>query len=475
MNLSPEKLAALLESVAGFSAALKIQLGLKLGKTERAADTTLFEGKTLAAVIAEAQAGVDLSQVVLKGDNFNSYKVDGKTFTALFAEIDADIAAIEALIPGKATTEEAVAGVEDTKWVTAVGVKAAATAAIDALVDGAPEALDTLKELADKLIDQDDALAALITQLGEKLGKLETAADSAKFGGQTPTQFKADALVVTKGITDPLTGRVAALEALVGDASDFLTAESDLGVNPVALPDDGETPAKSVQEHIVGINTKVAATQAAQVDIIMPAIQALQDTKLDKTGVAADSGKLGGQTLAQILASIRGGDIQTIQAVQDNLEAFIAESEAAALVKATGVEAVAGTDDAKYITALALKSATDKAIADVVGGAPEASNTLKKLADALAGQADLVSALTLVVDGKLGKTEQAADSLKLNGKTQAELSASAAEVEAGTEAGKWVTPAAVAPRLKELGDDMDALVTQMTGAFNAAAADINPA
>lgn len=470
MNLSPEKLVALLESVAGFSAALKIQLGLKLGKNERAADTSKFEGKTLAEVIAEAQAGVDLSQVVLKGDNFNSYKVDGKTFTALFAEIDADIAAIEALIPGKATTEEAVAGVEDTKWVTAVGVKAAAGAAIDALVAGAPEALDTLKELADALTEQDDALAAIIVTLGEKLGKLETAVDSAKFGGQTPAQFKADALVVTKGITDPLTGRVTALEALVGDASDFLTAESDLGVNPVALATDGETPAKSLKAHLEAINVAVEAGVASDADLT-----ALIETKLDKTGVAADSGKLAGQTLAQILASIRGGDIQTIQAVQDNLEAFIAESEASALVKATGVEAVAGTDDAKYITALALKSATDKAIADVVGGAPEASNTLKKLADALAGQADLVSALTLVVDGKLGKTEQAADSLKLNGKTQAELTASAAEVEAGTENGKWVTPAAVAPKFQAIGDDMDALVTQMTTAFNEAAADINPA
>lgn len=470
MNLSPEKLVALLESVAGFSAALKIQLGLKLGKNERAADSSLLEGKTLLEVVAQAQAGVDMSQVVLKGDNFKDYKIDGKTFTALFAEVDADLEAIRALIPGAATTEEAVAGVEDTKWVTSVGVKAATTAAIDALVAGAPEALDTLKELADKLIDQDDALAALVSGLGEKLGKLEIAADSAKFGGQTPAQFKADALVVTKGITDPLSGRVTALEALVGDATEFLTAASDLGVNPVALATDGETPAKSLKAHLEAINVAVEAGVTSDA-----ALTALIETKLDKTGVAADSSKLSGQTLVQILASIRGGDIQTIQAVQDNLEAFIAETEASALVKATGVEAVAGVDDAKYITALALKSATDKAIADVVGGAPEASNTLKKLADALAGQADLVTALTLVVDGKLGKTEQAADSLKLNGKTQAELTASAAEVETGTEANKWVTPAAVAPRLKELGDDMDALVTQMTGAFNAAAADINPA
>lgn len=256
---------------------------------------------------------------------------------------------------------------------------------------------------------------------------------------------------------------------MVGDATEFLTAASDLGVNPVALATDAEAPAKSLKAHLEAINVAVKAGVASDA-----ALTALIETKLDKTGVAADSSKLSGQTLVQILASIRGGDIQTIQAVQDNLEAFIAETKVSALVKATGVEAVAGVDDAKYITALALKSATDKAIADVVGGAPEASNTLKKLADALAGQADLVTALTLVVDGKLGKTEQAADSLKLNGKTQAELTASAAEVKTGTEANKWVTPAAVAPRLKELGDDMDALVTQMTGAFNAAAADINP-
>ena len=470
MNLSPEKLAALLESVAGFSAALKIQLGLKLGKNERAADSSLLEGKTLLEVVAQAQAGVNMSQVVLKGDNFKDYKIDGKTFTALFAEVDADLKAIRALIPGAASTEEAVAGVEDTKWVTSVGVKAATTAAIDALVAGAPEALDTLKELADKLIGQDDALAALVAGLGEKLGKLETAADSAKFGGQTPAQFKADALVVTKGITDPLSGRVTALEALVGDATEFLTAASDLGVNPVALATDGETPAKSLKAHLEAINVAVEAGVTSDA-----ALTALIETKLDKTGVAADSSKLSGQTLVQILASIRGGDIQTIQAVQDNLETFISETKASALVKATGVEAVAGVDDAKYITALALKSATDKAIADVVGGAPEASNTLKKLADALAGQADLVTALTLVVDGKLGKTEQAADSLKLNGKTQAELTASAAELTTGTEAAKFLTPAVVAPRLKELGDDMDALVTQMTGAFKAAAADINPA
>ena len=48
------------------------------------------------------------------------------------------------------------------------------TAAINALVAGAPAALDTLKELADALEDNDDALAALVLLVGEKADKSTT-------------------------------------------------------------------------------------------------------------------------------------------------------------------------------------------------------------------------------------------------------------------------------------------------------------
>ncbi|MDU2064716.1 MAG: hypothetical protein E6713_07710 [Sporomusaceae bacterium] len=41
------------------------------------------------------------------------------------------------------------------------------------LIGGAPEALDTLKELADKLSSEDDSLAAIITQLANKVDKVE--------------------------------------------------------------------------------------------------------------------------------------------------------------------------------------------------------------------------------------------------------------------------------------------------------------
>lgn len=42
------------------------------------------------------------------------------------------------------------------------------TGKFDALIAGAPEALDTLKEIADKLGDDDDALAGLLSQLAGK-------------------------------------------------------------------------------------------------------------------------------------------------------------------------------------------------------------------------------------------------------------------------------------------------------------------
>ncbi len=71
--------------------------------------------------------------------------------------------------------------VTDTEFNTAIGnfvTQAAIDAAINNLVNGAPAALDTLKELADALDNNDDAVAALTAQLAGKLNtSTYTAAD----------------------------------------------------------------------------------------------------------------------------------------------------------------------------------------------------------------------------------------------------------------------------------------------------------
>jgi hypothetical protein len=478
--------------------------GTKLGATAQAVDSAKLEGKTLAEVVALAQDGVDLGNVVQKDDDFSTYKVGVDTFATLFAGVQTDLDALEALIPEKASLADVTAGTDDAKFVTVIGVKQAASDAIDALIDGAPDALNTLNELAVALADQNDAVAAIVSSLADKLGKLETAADSTMFAGKTLAQFLTDATAATHVITDPLQARIVALEEATGGEGDFLKSTSDLGLNPVALTSDGVEPAKTLKVHLEGVEadlaTGVTATAAAQqaaddaaaaaltadgkavtaqaaADGAQAAADALATSKLDVTGIAADSDKLAGLSLTQILSQIRGGEVQTIQAVQDALDAYIATAPVS-LTKATGAEAIAGTDDAKYITALALKAKVDDAIAQLVDGAPTALDTLKELADKLATDGDALAALVTTVDGKLGKLEQAADSLKLNGKTQAELTASEAEVTAGVVTDKFVTPAALAPSLAAIGQsqtDLVALVDEMTAAFNAAADDIDPA
>lgn len=343
--------------------------GTKLDATAKAADSSKLEGLTLDEVIAAAGAGADLSAYVKKVDDFGAYKVGATTLTDLFAGVQTDLDALEAAIPVKATPEEIAAGVDDAHYLTVAGAVLVAKAAVDKVVDGAPEALDTLKELADKLVDQDDALAVLVTQLGEKLGKLETAANSLKLEGKTLAQVLADAAAAAKVISDALAARVTALEAATGGEGEFLKTTSDLGGNKVALTGD------------------VAGTE---------------------------------KTLKVLLETLKTG-------IADN---------AAAIVVTDG-------------KAVAAKTAADAAQA--------------------------------AADSKLGKTEKAADSDKLNGKTEAQLvaahAASAAEVTAGTATDKFVTPAALAPSLASIGSnaaDLLDLVTQLTTAFNAAADDIDP-
>lgn len=62
-------------------------------------------------------------------------------------------------------------------------------AAVAALVAGAPGALDTLNELADALGGDRNFSATVMGMLAGKLGKTETAADSAKLGGQLPAYY----------------------------------------------------------------------------------------------------------------------------------------------------------------------------------------------------------------------------------------------------------------------------------------------
>ena len=82
---------------------------------------------------------------------------------AIAAAIKADRAAIAALEKAIDDLELTGGGISETD------VKALIKAAIDDLVDGAPEALDTLKEIADMLEGQDTAISGLLAAISNRV------------------------------------------------------------------------------------------------------------------------------------------------------------------------------------------------------------------------------------------------------------------------------------------------------------------
>lgn len=493
-------------------------LASKLGKLEQAADSAKLDGKTRAEIIAEAQAGVDLSQVVLKSDDFGQYSVGGQTLTALVAALNAadssnadSIAAVQTaltnFIAAKATSAEAVAGTDDAKYITALGLKAAVDAAINGVVDGAPAALDTLKELADALANQEDAVAALVTVIDTKLSQAQVQAEIAA------------ALV-------PVDARIDALEAAVGEGSNFLEAgESDLGLNPVALATDGESPARNLKSHIerldqadADLDSRITTEKAA----LQASIQGVQDSATANANAIASTNSavsaLDGRVVTletDIQAKLEAGDAigtntvtfpdadtqeptqQALDAVLEQLRLAVEAAESGAATdlaalqtafnnfvaaKATTAEVIAGTDDAKYTTSLSVKGAIDAAIADLVGTAPEALNTINELAAALNNDPDIINTLMTQIGTKLDATAQAVDSAKLEGRTIADMTASNQDVIDGTSTDKFVTPAALS--IKQNAQDaaiaantasISDLMVQLAAAFDAAAADLDPA
>ena len=106
------------------------------------------------------------------------------------------------------------------------------TAAINALVDGAPAALDTLKELADALADDDDAIAALTLALD---GKASQAAADALGARVQVLEDEPQPVVTINGQSPDASGAITLAGGL--EVGDILTTARDPG--PKYLLADG--------------------------------------------------------------------------------------------------------------------------------------------------------------------------------------------------------------------------------------------
>jgi len=379
-----------------------------------APDSLLLEGKSLAEITSLILAG----KAATAGTADNALALDGKDLTTLESERNAQlVAAIDALRTelegsidgvtaesiglglvenyGVATDEEALAGAVD-KYVTAALAVKIAQAKIDSVVDAAPETLNTLKEIAAALHDDPDIVNTLMSNIGANATAIEAlegavAAFEAKVLGFFDVEGNANNANLFAGKT---LDEVLALARDGVDMSNVVLKTDDFGAYKLALT--GEEEGVSLKERFEGLATDAAAVDgrldAAEADLATKATsQALTDAVTALEGAIATLDSETDAALAQAVSDLQAEIAASGSASDDKIAAVQAALDAFVAGKASGEEAIEGTDDSKYITALALKAALD----------------------------------ALDLSGKLDVGAQAADSAKLEGKTLAEVIADA--------------------------------------------------
>lgn len=157
-------------------------------------------------------------------------------------------------------------------------------------------------------------------------------------------------------------------------------------------------------------------------------LRARLETKLEANATAADSAKLNGKTLTEILTDLDAASQTQLQALSADLTAFMARQDNPHNVTkaqvglgdvqnygvATDADAVTGTATDKYLTPANMAAFW----ADKVGTAPETLDTIQEIATALQNNPDVIAALQtlvqsnaddiaamqLLLDSKLGMT-----------------------------------------------------------------------
>lgn len=506
MSLSAEKLTALLQSIAAFSAALATRLEGKLDLTGTAANSLKFEGKTLAEIKAELNSASadDLAALQALVNTFIARTDNPHNVT----KEQVGLGLVDNF--GTATDAEAIAGTATDKFVTAKNLGAFWADKVGT----APETLDTIAEIAAALQNNPDVITALQTLVADngaaiealqtstaadktaleaaialKLDATAQAADSAKLEGKTLAEIKAE---IESGQASIEFADQATAEAGT-DTTKFM---NPLGVaQAIAVQKSGDTAkfnGKTEAEHIeaqgVIIDQKVA-TALEPIDTRLTAVEEALGGGSDFLTATSD--------LANSPATFTlSTDPEAVEETHSLKEWFQGIGSA---ITAVGTKA----NDAQ--------GAADAAQADATQGIADAA-AAKTAADAAQAAAD---AAQTTADGKLDATATAADSSKLEGKTLAEIKAeistdidlaavtgssaktiqqlddeklakadkaSTADVTAGTADDKYVTPLGLKSKtdaqdlaISTLSDGLDDLVDQMTAAFNTAADDLEPA
>jgi len=280
-------------------------------------------------------------------------------------------------ITGKPTTLAGL-GISD------VYTKAATDSKIQAIIGAAPEALDTLQEIAAQLASDESAVSSLITTVSGKADSAHvhsTATTSVDGFLSAADKTKLDSVAVGAGVTT--------VTSVAGRTGAVVLAKTDVGLSNVDNTSDVNKPISNATQ------TALAAKQDSLGFTPYNSTNPSDFIAASGAPVQSVAGKTG--TVSLVKADVGLGNV-------DNTADSAKSVASAASVPFTGITGTPTTIAGYGITDAYNKTETDSRIQAVVGAAPAALDTLAEIATQLASDESAVSSLVTTVSAKADTT-----------------------------------------------------------------------
>jgi hypothetical protein len=291
------------------------------------------------------------------------------------------------------------------------------------LVDGAPEALNTLNELAQALGDA-DALTAITTNIGQKLGATASVTLTGDVSGSGSFSSNAVSIAVTVNdeshnhSIDNVTGLQTALDAKQSVATERAALANTNAYIATKL-DSADYTAADVLSKITTVDGATSGLDADLLDGQHGSYYRSWDNATNKPSPtvtlsgdvsgSATLSELGSATIVTTIADdSHNHTIGNVDGLQTALDSKLAASSYTATDVLTKIKTVDGAGSGLDADLLDGQSGAyytnyaDAAVAALVDSAPEALDTLNELAAALGDDANFATTLSTNLGQKLG-------------------------------------------------------------------------
>ena len=391
--------------------------------------------------------GVEGRLDVLEGDGEGSV---AKAVEDAASNLQGQVDTIKGEIGKKAAGEQAATGlykvIADGDAKSLADAKAYADQKITALVNGAPEAMNTLNELAQAITDHQGVYDAYVQTVSAELAKkvdkvagsrLVAETEIAKFNAKAEVSDVNQALEDAKGYTDEKIAPIVTKNNEQDTAIAAAKQQADKGVQDAAAV---AARATALEEDVADHETRIAANKAAIdvlnggadkagsvakaiADAIAPinAKDVEQDGRLDALEglVSGDTGISAVKADIEAIKNKNKEQDTAIKAAKDQADKGVQDAAAVA-ARATALEEDVADHETRMVAVEKVADANKKAIAVLNGDAATTGSVDKKIADALTAYTDteelkvmlgnVVNSLALSMEGnklklKLGGVE----------------------------------------------------------------------